>query len=67
VDLRAFEENASLAESMKQRAQARNHTVSVRHFDEQMQEARERAAIIRQALVRGEIANSNPPDTAAIG
>jgi len=67
VALRAFEENASLAERMKQRAQARNHTVSVRHFDEQMQEARERAAIIRQALVRGEIANSNPPDTATIG
>ncbi len=63
VALRAFEENAALAERMKQRAQARGHLMSVRHFAEQVQEARQRAAIIRQALLRGEVAESISPDT----
>ncbi len=63
VALRAFEENGALAKRMKQRAQARGHEVSVRHFGEQVQEAQQRAAIIRQALGRGKIAQSNPPDS----
>ncbi len=63
--LRAFEENASLADRMKERAQTRGHSVSVRHFEKQAQEARQRGAIIRQALLRGEIAASNSPDAVA--
>ena len=63
IALRAFEENAALAERLKGRAAERGHHISAGHFAEQSRQALERAEIIRQALLRGQIAAANPPDT----
>jgi len=62
VALRAFEENAALAHRLEGRATARGHSLSAGHFAEQAQQAQQRAAIIRQALLRGEIAAANSPE-----
>ena len=62
VALRALEENAALAERLAERADGRGHSQSAARFGEQAADARHRAAVIRQALVGGQIiANSGPP------
>ncbi len=62
VALRALEENAAMADRMSERADGRGHTLAGVRFGEQAADSRQRAAIIREALIGGElIANSGPP------
>ncbi len=60
--LRALEESAALADRLSERADARGHGLAAGRFGQQAKDARERAAIIRQALLGGQIiAESGPP------
>ena len=61
VALRALEENAAMADKMSERADGRGHTLAGVRFGEQAADSRQRAAIIREALIGGQlIANSGP-------
>ena len=55
VALRALEESAALAERLRERASDRGHTLAARRFAEQVEDAHQRAEIIRQALAGGQI------------
>ena len=60
--LRALEESAALADRLKGRANQRGHALAAEQFGEQSRDALQRAAIIRQALIRGQIiAQSGTP------
>ncbi len=62
IALRALEETAALAERLQERALGRGHALAAGRFQEQAGDARQRAEIIRQALLGGQIiANSGPP------
>ena len=62
VALRALEESAALADRLKDRAGARGHALAASRFGQQATDARSRAAIIKQALVGGQIiAAPGPP------
>ena len=62
IALRALEESAALAGRLKDRAAERGHALAAERFSEQSRDAFQRAAIIRQALLRGQIiAESGPP------
>lgn len=64
VALRALEESAALAGRLQERAKQRGHGMAAQRFGEQAADAHERAAIIRQALIGGQIiAQSGPPIT----
>jgi two-component system, chemotaxis family, protein-glutamate methylesterase/glutaminase len=53
IALRALEENASLANRMAQRSEEQGRHHSATHFSEEAEAARQRAEIIRQALLQG--------------
>ena len=60
--LRALEESAALADRLHGRAADRGHGLAADRFREQAADARRRAAIVRQALLGGQIiAESGPP------
>ncbi len=62
VALRALEETAAFAERLQERAKDRKHTLAAARFSEQSADAHQRAEIIRQALLAGQvIAQSGPP------
>lgn len=60
IAMRALEESAALADRMAERAQERGHALAATRFGEQAQDARQRAAIIRRALIKGQ---NIAPDT----
>ena len=62
IAMRALEESAALADRLAERAQGRDHALAAVRFGEQAQDARHRAGIIRQALLKGQMA---APDTPA--
>ena len=51
--LRALKESAALARRMAQRARDRNQKVSAERYENQVQEAEQRAEVIRQVLLNG--------------
>ena len=53
IALRTLEERASLAGRMASQAQQRNQRFSAKRFEEQGQDAQQRAALIRQLLLKG--------------
>lgn len=53
--LRALEENAALARRLCARAQERGHSLAASRFEVQAAEASQRAEIVRQALLRGQV------------
>jgi two-component system chemotaxis response regulator CheB len=55
VALRALEESSALGHRMAKRARDRNHTTSAARFEEQAQEALQRATLIRDVLMKGEL------------
>jgi two-component system chemotaxis response regulator CheB len=60
--LRALEESAALADRLRERASGRGHRLAASRFGQQAADARGRAAIIRRALLGGQIiAASGPP------
>ena len=59
--LRALEESAALAGRLKDRAAERGHGLAAERFAEQARDAHGRAAIIRQALLGGQIIAENGP------
>jgi two-component system chemotaxis response regulator CheB len=56
VALRALEESGALADRLRDWASERGHSLASSRFDEQANDARRRAEIIRQALTGGQIA-----------
>lgn len=64
VALRALEEGAAMATRLQERSLGRGHAHAAQRFGEQAGDARQRAKIIRQALIGGQpIANPGPPLT----
>lgn len=61
---RALEESASLARRLARRLKDRGHDVSASRFEQQAHEAEQRAALIRQLLLRGEV--NAPKDPAVV-
>ena len=60
--LRALEESAALADRLSERSGERGHGLAADRFAQQAVDARDRAAVIRQALLGGQIvAESGPP------
>lgn len=55
VALRALEESSALAERMAKRARERNHATSAERFEEQSRDAQNRAALLRDVLLKGEL------------
>jgi two-component system chemotaxis response regulator CheB len=64
---RALEESASLARRMAARARERAQPLSAARFAEQAKDAHERAALVRQLLLKGEIDAPAPPGSTAEG
>lgn len=52
VAYRALEESAELAQRMAERARLRGHTHSVAHFEERARDARQRAELVRDVLLK---------------
>lgn len=52
--LRALEEKAALVQRMAIKARDRNQNISAKRFEEQGQDSQQRAALIRQMLLKGE-------------
>ena len=60
--LRALEESAALAERLSERAGGRGHGLAADRFAQQAVDAHQRASVIREALLGGQvIAESGPP------
>ncbi len=61
VAFRALEESAALADRLCERAQGRGHGLTAERFHAQADDARQRAEIVRLALLRGQLAAPNSP------
>jgi len=55
IALRALEESSALAQRMARRARERNHATSAERFEEQSRDAENRAALLRDILLKGEL------------
>ncbi len=62
VALRALEERADLARRMASGARAQNRNWAAERFAQQVEDAQQRAAIIRQVLLKGEADPTAEPD-----
>ncbi|MBD2100064.1 chemotaxis protein CheB [Leptolyngbya sp. FACHB-261] len=58
--LRALEEKAALTERLAERARKRNHGISAITFQEQSQDAKERAEVIRRVLINDQGDGQSP-------
>lgn len=61
IALRALEESAALARRLAERAGERGHDLAASRFQEQSDDARQRAAIVRRALIREQMNAANVP------
>ena len=61
IALRALEESAALADRLQKRAGERGHNLASSRFGQQAQDARERAQIVRQALLHKQKALEEDP------